>query len=234
MTVLVVIPTFNEASTIIGTLRNLFELHPEVSVLVVDDSSPDGTAALVRQLGDEQRNLFVLERPRKQGLGVAYLAGFRWGFEKGFDQIVEMDADGSHRAEDLSKLLNAVQHADLVIGSRWILGGQVINWSALRKLVSKVGNRYAKSVLRTEIYDMTSGFRIYQAEFLKQLLSENVSSHGYSFQVELAYRASRQGKVLEVPITFVERSSGESKMTLAIVFEALTKVTFWGLKRLLR
>jgi len=234
MTVLVVIPTFKEASTIIGTLRKVFELHPEVSAVVVDDNSPDGTAALVRQLGDEQRNLFVLERPRKQGLGVAYLAGFRWGFENGFDQIVEMDADGSHRAEDLSKLLNAVHHADLVIGSRWTLGGQVINWSTIRKFVSKAGNRYAKSVLRTDIDDMTSGFRVFQAEFLKQLLSENVSSHGYSFQVELAYRASRQGKVLEVPITFVERTSGESKMTLAIVFEALTKVTFWGLKRLLR
>jgi dolichol-phosphate mannosyltransferase len=143
-----------------------------------------------------------------------------------------MDADGSHRAADLQKLIDASAKADLVIGSRWVRGGEVLNWPAFRVLVSKMGNHYARFALGTSILDMTSGFRIYRATFLQQLVSEPVSSHGYSFQVELAYRGASQGRVVEVPITFVERANGKSKMTLAIVLEALTKVTFWGLKRI--
>jgi dolichol-phosphate mannosyltransferase len=173
----------------------------------------------------------LLVRDEKQGLGVAYLEGFNWAFRRNFDFIVEMDADGSHRAEDLVELMGASSDADLVIGSRWIAGGQVLNWPAMRKLISKIGNRYAKFMLGAEILDMTSGFRVFRAKFLQQLVSEPVSSHGYSFQVELAYRASRNGTVIEIPISFVERVDGKSKMTLAIVLEALTKVTFWGLKR---
>ena len=142
-----------------------------------------------------------------------------------------MDADGSHRAQDLALLLEASKTADLVIGSRWISGGEVENWPLMRKLISRIGNRYAKTMLGTKIWDMTSGFRVYRAEFLQKLVAESVSSHGYSFQVELAYRASKTGSVVEVPITFVERVNGKSKMTLAIVLEALTKVTFWGIKR---
>jgi dolichol-phosphate mannosyltransferase len=229
---LVVIPTYNEALTIRETVVEVLNLLPTVSVLVVDDNSPDGTSKIVSVLAENEPRLDLLSRPDKKGLGLAYLAGFEWGFERSFDFIVEMDADGSHRAIDLQSLLDAAPDADLVIGSRWIAGGEVQNWPAHRKFVSKFGNSYAKFMLGTKIQDMTSGFRVYRANFLQTLLERQVSSHGYSFQVELAYLASKLGVVIERPITFVERVNGKSKMTLAIVLEALTKVTFWGLKRL--
>ncbi len=232
MKTLVVIPTYNEALTIRETVVEVLNLLPTVSVLVVDDNSPDGTSKIVSVLAENEPRLDLLSRPDKKGLGLAYLAGFEWGFERSFDFIVEMDADGSHRAIDLQSLLDAAPDADLVIGSRWIAGGEVQNWPAHRKFVSKFGNSYAKFMLGTKIQDMTSGFRVYRANFLQTLLERQVSSHGYSFQVELAYLASKLGVVIERPITFVERVNGKSKMTLAIVLEALTKVTFWGLKRL--
>lgn len=232
MSTLVVIPTYQEASTIEKTVSEVRNLYPEISILVVDDGSPDGTSSLVRQMAGFGKSIFLLERESKQGLGQAYLAGFDWGFERQFKVLVEMDADGSHRAQDLSKLLLAIHNADLVIGSRWVPGGQVQNWPRLRMMVSKLGNAYAKLVLSTSISDMTSGFRVYGAEFLKSLLNQKVSSQGYAFQVELAYRAFRSGRVVEVPITFVERLEGKSKMTLAIVLEALAKVTLWGIRRL--
>jgi dolichol-phosphate mannosyltransferase len=228
---LVVIPTYNEAEAILETVSLVLALKPELNVLVVDDSSPDGTSAIVRETFVSESRVQLLTRKQKQGLGLAYLEGFQWAFSKGFDVVVEMDADGSHRAKDLALLLEASKTADLVIGSRWISGGEVENWPLIRKLISKIGNRYAKTMLGTRIWDMTSGFRVYRAEFLQKLVTESVSSHGYSFQVELAYRASKTGSVVEVPITFVERVNGKSKMTLAIVLEALTKVTFWGIKR---
>ena len=232
MRTLVVIPTYNESETVVETLTGVLALKPELFVLVVDDSSPDGTSSKVLEAFSSEPRVKLLVREAKEGLGIAYLSGFEWAFDNGFDYIVEMDADGSHRTEDLSKLLLQSTSADLVIGSRWVSGGQVRNWPAIRRLISRVGNRYAKLMLGTKILDMTSGFRVYKANFLRELVSEPVSSHGYSFQVELAYRASQRGLVLEVPITFVERVNGESKMTLAIVLEALTKVTFWGLKRI--
>ena len=228
---LVVIPTYNEAEAILETVSLVLALKPELNVLVVDDSSPDGTGAIVREAFATESRVQLLTRKQKQGLGLAYLAGFQWAFSKGFDVVVEMDADGSHRAQDLTLLLEASKTADLVIGSRWISGGEVENWPLIRKLISRIGNRYAKTMLGTKIWDMTSGFRVYRAEFLQKLVTESISSHGYSFQVELAYRASKAGSVVEVPITFVERVNGKSKMTLAIVLEALTKVTFWGIKR---
>jgi dolichol-phosphate mannosyltransferase len=231
MKFLVVIPTYNEAKTITRTIRDVLSIKGDLSILVVDDSSPDGTKAIVQEEFGAEPRVHLLVRDEKQGLGVAYLEGFNWAFRRNFDFIVEMDADGSHRAEDLVKLMGASSDADLVIGSRWIAGGQVLNWPAMRKLISKFGNRYAKFMLGAEILDMTSGFRVFRAKFLQQLVSKTVSSHGYSFQVELAYRASRNGTVIEIPISFVERVDGKSKMTLAIVLEALTKVTFWGLKR---
>ena len=232
MRTLVVIPTYNESETVVETLTRVLALKPELFVLVVDDSSPDGTSAKVLEAFSSEPRVKLLVREAKEGLGIAYLSGFEWAFDNGFDYIIEMDADGSHRTEDLSKLLLQSTSADLVIGSRWVSGGQVRNWPAIRRLISRVGNRYAKLMLGTKILDMTSGFRVYKANFLRELVLEPVSSHGYSFQVELAYRASQRGLVLEVPITFVERVNGESKMTLAIVLEALTKVTFWGLKRI--
>ena len=231
MRYLVVIPTYNEAETILETVSRVLALKPELSVLVVDDSSPDGTGSIVKGAFASESRVQLLIRKQKQGLGLAYLEGFQWAFSRCFDFIVEMDADGSHRAQDLALLIEASDTADLVIGSRWIHGGEVENWPLIRKLISRIGNRYAKAMLGTKILDMTSGFRIYRAEFLQQLVAESVSSHGYSFQVELAYRASMSGSVVEVPITFVERVNGKSKMTLAIVLEALTKVTFWGIKR---
>lgn len=231
MKYLVVIPTYNEAETITGTLSEVLGIDDKLSILVVDDNSPDGTQAVVAASFGSDSRVNLLVRETKQGLGLAYLEGFEWAFSRDFDYIVEMDADGSHQPEDLAKLLKASTEADLVIGSRWIFGGEVLNWPKHRKLISKFGNRYAKFMLGTSISDMTSGFRVYKSEFLKVLVSKPVSSHGYSFQVELAYRASKLGKVLEKPIVFIERVNGESKMTLAIVLEALTKVTFWGLKR---
>ena len=232
MKYLVVIPTYNEAETIVETVSLVLAQKSYIEVLVVDDSSPDATGSIVTVAFRNQSRVHLLTRNQKQGLGIAYLDGFQWAFSQGFDFVVEMDADGSHLASDLELLLEASSTADLVIGSRWIDGGQVKNWPWFRKLVSRFGNRYAKAMLGTKILDMTSGFRVYRAKFLQQLVSEPVSSHGYSFQVELAYRASNAGLVSEVPITFVERVSGKSKMTLAIVLEALTKVTFWGIKRI--
>lgn len=231
MRYLVVIPTYNEAEAIFETVSLVLALKPELNVLVVDDSSPDGTGAIVREAFATESRVELLTRKQKQGLGLAYLEGFQWAFSKGFDVVVEMDADGSHRAKDLALLLEASKTVDLVIGSRWISGGEVENWPLIRKLISRIGNRYAKTMLGTRIWDMTSGFRVYRAEFLQKLVTESVSSHGYSFQVELAHRASKAGSVVEVPITFVERVNGKSKMTLAIVLEALTKITFWGIKR---
>jgi len=230
---LVVIPTYNEAKTIVRTIREVLSIKSDLSILVVDDSSPDGTQAVIQQEYGSEPRVNLLVRKAKQGLGVAYLEGFDWAFSRDFEFIVEMDADGSHRAEDLVNLLSLSIDADLVIGSRWVAGGEVLNWPAVRVFISKAGNGYARFMLGTNILDMTSGFRVFKSEFLQKLVSEPVSSHGYSFQVELAYRASKSGKVIEEPITFVERVDGKSKMTLAIVLEALTKVTFWGLKRIL-
>lgn len=233
MSILVVIPTFNEAETITKTIETLIEHQPDVDILVVDDNSPDGTGELVKEFRQANPKIHLLSRAKKAGLGSAYLAGFDFGIDRGYQYLVEMDADGSHRPQDLSKLLAQRESADLVIGSRWIDGGSVENWPYFRKLVSRIGNRYAKVMLGTKISDMTSGFRIFQTPFLERIIHPAVSSHGYSFQVELAYRASKQGRVIEVPITFVERVQGKSKMTLAIVLEALTRVTYWGIRRLL-
>ena len=232
MKTLVVIPTYNEAQQIASAIQAVLSEQPAVAILVVDDNSPDGTHRIVSEIVLREPRVSLLHREQKKGLGLAYLAGFKWGLEKGFELIVEMDADGSHLASDLGALLEASKTADLVIGSRWIAGGQVQNWPALRRFVSRFGNSYARCVLGTKIFDMTSGFRVYRASFLKQLVAKQVSSHGYSFQVELAFRASELGVVKERPITFVERINGKSKMTLGIVLEALTKVTFWGLKRI--
>lgn len=231
MKTLVVIPTYNEAQSLASTVEGLLTEIAGVDVLVVDDNSKDGTAAISDSLGIRHARVSVLHRPAKQGLGPAYIDGFSYAFANGYEIVVEMDADGSHQASDLRRILLAISSADLVIGSRWISGGSVQNWPFARVLLSKYGNVYARLMLGTDILDMTSGFRAYRASFLQKLISTPVSSQGYSFQVELAFRASKTGVVKEVPITFVERAEGRSKMTLGIVFEALVKIQLWGIRR---
>jgi dolichol-phosphate mannosyltransferase len=225
-------PTYNEAQSLAITVEGLLREVGEVDVLVVDDDSQDGTAEIADSLAMNNPRVSVLHRQAKQGLGPAYLDGFRHAFLNGYQIVVEMDADGSHQAHDLPIILLATKEADLVIGSRWIPGGTVLNWPVSRLLLSRFGNLYARLMLGTHIFDMTSGFRAYHSSFLEDLVSSPVSSQGYSFQVELAYRAARRGIVKEVPIKFIERADGRSKMTLGIVFEALLKIQLWGLKRI--
>ncbi|MEY4424243.1 MAG: hypothetical protein RLZZ258_1346 [Actinomycetota bacterium] len=229
MKTLVIMPTFNEIENLEWAVGQINLFAPEVQILIVDDSSPDGTGVLADKLAANLRNVHVLHRDQKDGLGAAYLAGFSWAISNGFEYVVEMDADGSHRAVDLPKLLAKASQSDLVIGSRWISGGEVENWPWYRKAISRFGNTYARFLLQTGIKDMTAGFRVFKVSFLKQLQLDGVAARGYAFQVEMALRSHRAGGVIrEVPITFVERTRGASKMTTAIVLEALWLVTKWG------
>lgn len=232
---LVIMPTYNEVLNIKSSVELLFEHNPEVHLLVVDDNSPDGTATEVENLMPIfSDRLFLLKRSVKAGLGPAYLAGFAWAFERNYQRIAEMDADGSHRASDLVSLLSQ-KDFDLVIGSRWISGGSVVNWPLSRVLISRIGNLYTRIALGTKVRDMTAGFRVYRASLLKQLPLSDIASQGYSFQVEMAYQSARlNASIKEVPITFVEREHGVSKMSLAIVLEALWLVTKWGVARIFR
>jgi dolichol-phosphate mannosyltransferase len=225
-------PTYNEAQSLASTVQGLLAEVLGVDVLIVDDNSQDGTAKIADSLSMTHPRVSVLHRPMKQGLGPAYIDGFRYAFSNGYQVVVEMDADGSHQASDLTSILGEMNNADLVIGSRWIKEGSVQNWPVSRLFLSRFGNLYARLMLGTHIFDMTSGFRAYRAGFLEDLISSPVASQGYSFQVELAYRASKSGVVKEVPIIFVERAEGRSKMTLGIVFEALVKIQLWGIKRI--
>lgn len=233
MRVLVIMPTYREAQGIERAVRQLLTHNPEVSLLIVDDNSPDGTGAIADALAAKDSRISVLHRPAKAGLGPAYLAGFAWGMERGFEFLVEMDADGSHRAQDLPSLLASAPTHDLVIGSRWVPGGRVVNWPIRRKLLSRFGNLYVRLMLGTNVHDMTAGFRVYKASLLERLDLTSVSAFGYSFQVEMAWRAILgKASVVEVPITFIERELGSSKMTGSIVTEALWLVTKWGLTRI--
>jgi len=226
-------PTYNELTSLPITLQAVLAAAPSVDILVVDDNSPDGTGQEADKIAARDARVNVLHRKNKNGLGQAYLAGFEWGASRGYECLVEMDADGSHRAEDLPKLLDKAQEADLVIGSRWIRGGAVLNWPWHRRLISKTGNLYANALLGAEIADITAGFRAYRTSFLQSLDLSDIASHGYSFQVELAWRARQAGGlIVEVPILFQERESGVSKMSSKIVVEALWLVTKWGLKRI--
>lgn len=223
-------PTFNEIDSLKISVQALRDSANDVDLLIVDDNSPDGTGKLADSLTDSRT--FVLHRESKAGLGAAYLAGFAWAKKNGYEAVVEMDADSSHRAEDLAKLLSGIQNADLVIGSRWVPGGKVENWPAYRIAISKLGNSYARFMLRTKIQDMTAGFRVYRISFLDRLDLAGVAARGYAFQVEMALRSVKAGGVvLEVPIVFVERAHGRSKMTTAIVLEALWLVTKWAFYR---
>ena len=229
--VLVVIPTFNEVDNIRIIVSRLRAAVPAADVLIVDDSSPDGTGAIADELAFADDALHVLHRSAKNGLGAAYVAGFGWAAERGYDVVVEMDADGSHQPEELPRLLAALADADVVLGSRWVEGGAVRNWPRSRKLLSKGGNRYTRIVLGLPLRDATGGYRAYRRVVLEELALDSVSSQGYCFQVDLVWQAWRRGfRVVEVPITFVERERGESKMSRAIVAEALWRVTWWALR----
>lgn len=233
---LVCIPTYNESGNIETILNRLFAANQIVEALVIDDNSPDGTAQLVKNLMAQNPRLHLLENPTKSGLGGAYRAGFRWALLRDFDFVIEMDADGSHQPEQLPQLINAASKNDLVIGSRWVKGGSVVNWPLSRKILSKGGNFYVRSVLGISIMDATAGYRIYSKRALNDLELIDSKSQGYIFQVEGTYRAYRSNlKICEVPIQFVEREIGTSKMSKAIVIEAIAQVTLWAVKyRLLR
>lgn len=230
---LVVIPTYDERETLPGTLARLRSAVPEVDVLVVDDSSPDGTGAWAESVAAEDAAVHVLHRAGKQGLGPAYLAGFAWGLERGYQQLVEMDADASHRPEQLPGLLEAVRRgADLAIGSRWIPRGAVHDWPVHRLLLSRGANLYVQLLLGLGVADATAGYRVFRAELLEDLIATDIASQGYCFQIDMTRRARDLGAVIaEVPIDFDERTAGASKMSSSIVREALLKVTSWGLSR---
>ena len=226
-------PTFNEAGNIERAASELFRFNPEVSLLVVDDGSPDGTGELAEQLAAKDKRISVLHRKDKQGLGAAYIAGFNYAFDLGFDFVVEMDADGSHRAEDLPKLLAICQDNDLVIGSRYVRGGKTQNWPLHRQWLSRGGNIYARIMLGSKLNDMTAGFRVFRTSFLQEMDLATINARGYSFQIEMAYRTIQLGgRTAEVPITFIEREIGESKMSGNIVTEALMLMTKFGFRRI--
>ncbi|MFJ2740935.1 polyprenol monophosphomannose synthase [Streptomyces sp. NPDC087440] len=226
---LVIIPTYNEAENIKPIVARVREAVPEAHVLVADDNSPDGTGKLADELAAADDHVHVLHRKGKEGLGAAYMAGFRWGIDNGYGVLVEMDADGSHQPEELPRLLTALKGADLVLGSRWVPGGRIVNWPKSREFISRGGSLYSRMLLGVPIRDVTGGFRAFRAETLDGLGLEEVASQGYCFQVDLARRAVESGfHVVEVPITFVEREIGESKMSNDILIEALWRVTAWG------
>jgi dolichol-phosphate mannosyltransferase len=227
--VLVIIPTYNESENIEPIIARLHETLPEAHVLVADDASPDGTGKLADALAETDDRVRVLHRSGKAGLGAAYVAGFDWGLGHGYDVLVEMDADGSHAPEQLPRLLRALESADVVLGSRWVPGGAVVNWPYRRELLSRGGNLYTRLALGIELRDATGGYRAFRREVLADIDYAAVMSQGYCFQVDLVWRAVRAGfRVIEVPITFAERERGESKMSGAIVREALWRVTEWG------
>jgi dolichol-phosphate mannosyltransferase len=232
--VLVIMPTFNELDSLASVAGNLLRTVPGVEVLVVDDNSPDGTGALADSIAAEDTRMHVLHRAHRDGLGRAYLAGFAWARANGYDVVVEMDADGSHPAETLPVMLDALSQTPrpgLVIGSRWISGGAVINWPRRRLLLSRAANGYARVALRMPVHDITAGYRAYPIDVVTAV-SEGLSSRGYSFQIEMALRVFDAGyRIIEVPIVFREREAGSSKMSSGIVLEAMTGVTRWGLKR---
>lgn len=227
--ILVVIPTYNEIENLPRIVARLRAAVPEAHVLVADDNSPDGTARVADELAADDDHVHVLHRLGKEGLGAAYLAGFSWALENGFDVVVEMDADGSHQPEQLPLLLAALRDADLVLGSRYVPGGSVVNWPKSREVLSRGGNWYTRRALRIPLKDATGGYRAFRADTLRALDLDGIGSAGYIFQVDLAYRTLAKGlRVTEVPIEFVEREIGDSKMNRKIVSEALWRVTVWG------
>lgn len=231
--VLLLVPTYNEAGGIDFLLDRALAAHPDLHILVIDDASPDGTGKIVADRALEEERIDVLHRTSKQGLGKAYVAGFMAGLEGGYDRLIEMDADLSHDPNDLPRLIEASERADLVIGSRYVPGGDVEGWSRRRHLLSRTANLYSQVLLGFPIHDSTSGFRCFRREVLESLDLEAASSEGYAFQIEMAFRSWKRGfRVAEIPIVFRERSSGKSKMSGDIVVEGIKWVTRTGLANL--
>jgi dolichol-phosphate mannosyltransferase len=232
--VLVVLPTFNEAATIEAVLDRVRKALPDASVLVVDDGSPDGTAKIAADVGERSGNLEVLSRPSKMGLGSAYRDGFRWGLENGFDALVEMDSDFSHDPDALPEIVAPIGEGyEVCIGSRYVEGGSIPNWSLPRRMLSRGGNIYADLLLGLGVRDSTAGFRAYAASVLRRIDLSSVRAESYGFQIEMTYRAIKEGaRIKEVPIRFVDRELGTSKMSTYTVVEALGLVTWWGAVRL--
>lgn len=231
---LVIIPTYNERDNLRATVNGVLEAIPDAHLLVVDDSSPDGTGVIADELAAADRRIRVLHRAEKDGLGAAYVAGFAWALERAYPVIIEMDADGSHPASALPLLIAAVKgDAGLAIGSRWVPGGSIVNWPRSRETISRLGNFYARTMLRLGVRDVTAGFRAFRAEVLRGIHVETLHSRGYCFQIETTLRVHDAGvEIVEIPIEFREREFGESKMSTGIVVEAMLKVTQWGLARL--
>lgn len=225
MKTLIVIPTYNERESLPILIPAILEAAPQVHILVVDDSSPDGTANWVRDLQKTENRLHLLLRTKKEGLGRAYIAGFKWALENGYDAIVEMDADFSHRPQDLVLILDKLKNSDFVVGSRYVSGGATVNWGLLRKIISRGGGIYSRLILGFPLNDWTGGFNAWTAQTLKGIGLDSITSNGYSFQIELKYRACQNGfKGVESPIVFEDRRVGKSKMSSKIVFEALYRV----------
>jgi dolichol-phosphate mannosyltransferase len=228
--VAVIVPTYNERGNLEQIAARLRTAVPEADLLVIDDNSPDGTGEIADKLAAGDTSIHVLHRPAKAGLGSAYITGFRWALERGYGVLVEMDADGSHDPAELPALLAALADADLVIGSRWVPGGTVLNWPKSREILSRSANTYARIMLSISIRDATAGYRAYRADTLHAVGLDQVMSRGYCFQIDLVLRSVRAGlTVVEVPITFVERTLGASKMSKSVVAEALWRVTQWGI-----
>ena len=229
--VVMVVPTYNEADNLAWIVGRLRQAQPEVHVLVVDDNSPDGTGTMADELAAADPQVQVLHRTEKGGLGAAYKHGFRVALDAGFDVIGEMDADGSHQPEQLQRLLDALVHADLVIGSRWIPGGSVVNWPWRREALSRGGNFYVRTLLGVPVRDATAGYRLFRRTALEAIDLATVQSTGYVFQTDMVVRCLRHGlRVLEVPIEFVERVRGDSKMSGRVASESLARITAWGLR----
>ncbi len=229
--VVMVVPTYNEAENLAWIVGRLREAQPGIDVLVVDDGSPDGTGRIADELAAADSQVNVVHRTEKSGLGAAYRAGFRVALEAGYDVIGEMDADGSHQPEQLQRLVDALRDADLVIGSRWIPGGSIVNWPRSRELLSRGGNLYVRLLLGIPVKDATAGFRLFRRATLEKIDIDQVRSTGYVFQTDMAYRTLQAGlKVVEVPIEFIERVRGDSKMSPDVATESLKSITKWGLR----
>ena len=229
---IVLMPTYDEREALPVTADRLLAAVPDVTLLVIDDGSPDGTGDVADAMAAADSRVRVLHRSSKQGLGAAYLAGMRLAIDEGFDLVVEMDADGSHPADALPAMLAAAERADLVIGSRWVPGGGIVDWPVHRQLISRAGTRYAQLALGIDVADMTAGYRVYRAELLREMLACEISSQGYCFQIDMTRRAADLGaRIEEVPITFRERELGRSKMSSGIIAEALVRTTAWGIGR---